>query len=148
MTQIKILYSCVVCGKGYDKRQSLAAHMKVHKDVEFFRTTVRVPKVLWKQFLGVCEKHKTTTCHVLYTLMKATVKGDETGLVDLAAKNPLIVQMQSFFGARPRGRGKYRLRFRGEPNFYNIKGGFWEFREGEPLNAAGHVMGCHCLWCH
>ena len=81
--------------------------MKVHRDVKFKDVHVRVPAEIAEGFKAVCKNHKTTTCHVLYTLMKATIKGDKSGMIDLAAKNPLIINMMSFFSAKPRGHGKY-----------------------------------------
>lgn len=99
----------MVCGAGFKSRQGLAGHMKAHKDVEFAQVHVRVPKKVAEAFLAVCKKHKTTSCHLLYTLMKATVKGDEIGVVELGAKNPFMVNVISFFGGRPRGAHKYDL---------------------------------------
>lgn len=108
--RIETLYSCLVCGDGFDTRQGLASHMRTHKDVEFTELHVRIPKDVADAFKKVYTKHKTTSCHLLYTLIKATVKGDETGMIDLSAKNPLIVNMVSFFGGRPRGRRKWDLK--------------------------------------
>jgi hypothetical protein len=81
--------------------------MRVHRDVEFVQLKVRVPRDVKDGFLAVCKKHHATACHVIYVLMKATVKGDEVGVLDLSMKNPFIVQMQHYFPARPRGHGKY-----------------------------------------
>lgn len=107
--RIETLFSCLVCGAGFKSRQGLAGHMNRHRDVEFVDVHVRVPKSVADGFKAVYTKHKTTSCHLLYTLMKATIKGDEVGMVDLGAKNPLVVNMMSFFGGRPRGRNKYVL---------------------------------------
>lgn len=107
MTVVETLYSCVLCHKSFVKRQSLAAHMRVHRDVEFAQFKIRVPKDVKDGFMAVCRKHHATACHVLYVLMKATVKGDELGILDLSMKNPFIVQMQHYFASRPRGHGKY-----------------------------------------
>ncbi|MBA7704493.1 hypothetical protein ES703_113305 [subsurface metagenome] len=107
--RIETLFSCIVCGDGFKSRQGLAGHMNSHRDVEFMDVHVRVPKDVGKKFMGVVRKHKTTSCHLIYTVMKAIIKGDETGMVDLAAKNPLIVHMTSIFGGAPRGSRKYDL---------------------------------------
>ena len=107
--RIETLYSCIVCGAGFKSRQGLAGHMNKHRDIEFSDVHVRVPKDVADKFMDVVKKHKTTSCHLVYTLMKATIKGDESGMVDLGAKNPLIVQMNSFFGGAPRGRNKYAV---------------------------------------
>ncbi len=109
MTRIKTLYTCIICGASFDKRQALRGHMNKHKDVKLVRISWLVPEETRDKFYAVCAKHKTTTCHVGYTLMKAAIKGDETGMIDLAAKNPLIVNMLSFFNGRPRGRRKWDL---------------------------------------
>ena len=83
--------------------------MRTHQDIEFSQVHVRIPKDVADKFMSICKKHKTTSCHVIYTLMKSMIKGDETGVIDLAAKNPLIVQMISHFGGAPRGAKKYDL---------------------------------------
>lgn len=107
--RIKTLYSCLVCGDGFKSRQGLAGHMKKHKDIEFSQVHVRIPKDVADKFMDVCKRHKTTSCHLIYTLMKMTVKGEKMGVVDLGAKNPVIVQLISNFGGAPRGKNKYLL---------------------------------------
>ena len=105
--QVTVLYTCVVCGNAFSAKQSLMAHLKIHNDIEWKDFHVRLPKESVDKFQAVCKKHKTTTCNVILHLMNATVKGDEMGVIDLASSNPLVIQMVSFFGARPRGHGKY-----------------------------------------
>ena len=83
--------------------------MNKHRDIKFVKMTFRVPKEFRDGFMGMVDDHKTTSCHVFVTTGRALIKGSELGVVDLAAKNPLIIQMQSFFGARPRGHGKYKF---------------------------------------
>lgn len=105
--QIKKLYSCVCCPKSFDSLQALRGHMNKHKDVEFKDFHVRLPKAEVESFEKVCERHKTTTCSLIFALMQAAVKGEETGIVDVSTANPLIVQVNHFFAALPRGHGKY-----------------------------------------
>jgi len=98
------LFQCVVCGAAYASKQSLRAHMKVHKG-EYVRTTIYAKRGLWKRFDEVCRKHKTTTCHVLQALIEAAIKGEELGAVDLsklAAPNPVIIQVNQTFLGKPR----------------------------------------------
>lgn len=104
---VEVVYSCLVCGRAFSKRASLAAHMRVHRDVRMAQLNVDLPKDLKDRFVEVCRKHHTTTCHVIYTLVKAFLEGEERGLVSLATHNPVVVQVVNLFGARPRGHGKY-----------------------------------------
>jgi hypothetical protein len=106
---VEVVYSCLICGKAFSKRASLAAHMKVHRDVKMAQLNVDLPKDLRDAFNEVCRKHHTTTCHVIYTLIKAFIEGEKRGLVDLGTHNPVTIQVVNLFGARPRGHGKYDL---------------------------------------
>jgi hypothetical protein len=108
---VEVVYSCLVCGKAFSKRASLAAHMKVHRDVKMAQLNVDLPKDLRDAFNEVCRKHHTTTCHVIYTLIKAFIEGEKRGLVDLGTHNPVTIQVVNLFGARPRGHGKYDTSF-------------------------------------
>jgi hypothetical protein len=104
---VEVVYSCLICGKAFSKRASLAAHMKVHRDVKMAQLNVDLPEDLRDAFNEVCHKHHTTTCHVIYTLIKAFIEGEKRGLVDLGTHNPVTIQVVNLFGARPRGHGKY-----------------------------------------
>jgi hypothetical protein len=106
-SEVKTLYTCIVCGKGFSSRKALFGHMRVHRDVKFKRVTVRLPAELVDRFYDVVRKHKTTSCSVLHGLITAVVQGEELGVVKLQGPNPFIVQLNSYFGARPRGHGKY-----------------------------------------
>jgi len=102
--EIERLFQCIICGKAYASKQSLRAHMKVHKG-EYVRTTIYTKRGLWKRFDEVCRKHKTTTCHVLQALIEAAIKGEELGAVDLskiAAPNPVIINVNQTFLGKPR----------------------------------------------
>ena len=85
----------------------MAGHMNKHPDVEFVRLSVRLPREKVEKFKEFCRRHKTTTCALVNALLTAVEKGDELGVVDLAASNPVIVQLQEFYASRPRGHGKY-----------------------------------------
>jgi len=106
--EIERLFQCVVCGAAFAGKQSLRAHMKVHKG-EYVRTTIYAKRGLWKKFNEVCRKHKTTTCRVLQALIEATIKGEELGAVDLskiAAPNPVIININQTFLGKPRSAWK------------------------------------------
>ena len=109
MVRIKRVYTCIVCGASWDNVQALRGHMNKHKDVKLVRVTFLTTEEVRDKVEAVCDRHKTTSCHVYYTFQKALIKGDETGMIDLAAKNPLIINMLSFFGGRPRGHRKWDL---------------------------------------
>jgi hypothetical protein len=81
--------------------------MRVHKDVEMVQLNVDLPKDVRAAFVEVCHRHHTTSCHVLYSLIKAFIEGEKRGLVDLSTKNPVTVQVVNLFAAHPRGHGKY-----------------------------------------
>jgi hypothetical protein len=102
-----VVYQCIVCGRSFTKKESLMAHMRVHKDADLVVFNVKLPRELVVAFKDLCERHHTTTCHLVATFMRAALAGDKTGLVNIGAANPLIVTVQSFFGAKPRGHGKY-----------------------------------------
>jgi len=85
----------------------LAGHMRVHRDVEFVRTSFRFPKELWDRFVEVCAKHKATQCSVIHGLIQAVVQGEKLGVVKLNSSNPMYVVMQNFYAARPKAPGKY-----------------------------------------
>jgi len=102
-----VVYSCLLCSKAFTTRQGLAAHMRVHKDVEMVQLNVDLPKDVRAVFVEVCHRHHTTSCHVLYSLIKAFIEGEKRGLVDLSTKNPVTVQVVNLFAAHPRGHGKY-----------------------------------------
>jgi len=75
--------------------------MSVHKEERAW-LTVKVPRKLRDDFTRVAHKHHTTTCALIAVFMRAAVKGDETGLVDFGARNPLVLQMNEYFLGRPR----------------------------------------------
>jgi len=102
-----VVYKCVVCGRGFDRLAALRGHLRVHGDVVWENFTVRLPKWLCDRFRRVCREHNTTTCQVVFTLLKAFVEGAERGLVSLAAPNPVVINVVSLFGGRPRGRRKW-----------------------------------------
>jgi hypothetical protein len=81
--------------------------MRVHKDVEMVQLNVDLPRDVRAAFVEVCHRHHTTSCHVLYSLIKAFIEGEKRGLVDLSTKNPVTVQVVNLFASRPRGHGKY-----------------------------------------
>lgn len=83
--------------------------MRKHRDVEFEDFHIRIPKEVKDAYMKLCKKHKTTSCHLTYTFMKMVIQGEKMGVVDLGAKNPLVIQMISNFRGAPRGRNKYRL---------------------------------------
>jgi hypothetical protein len=101
------VYKCVVCDASFDSKQSLAAHCKIHKDVEFAELHVRLPKEKVEAFKQFCESHNSTTCHMVLTMIDAYTEGVKKGLIVIGGANPAIVHLQQFFNARPRGRGKY-----------------------------------------
>jgi len=111
MSRVERLFQCVICGAAYVSKQSLRAHMKVHKG-EYLRTNIIVKRSLWNRFNEVCRKHKTTTCHVLQALIEAAIKGEELGAVDLskiAAPNPVIININQTFLGKPRSMYKTLL---------------------------------------
>lgn len=104
MSEVEQLHQCVICGRAWDNAQSLRAHMKAHKG-EYQRTSMHFKKDSWEAFNKLCKKHKTTTCHVLNTLMEGVVEGAKVKDIDLPkilSPNPVIINMTHVFTGRPR----------------------------------------------
>jgi len=96
-----ILYKCSICGSAYPKRAALAGHMNLHKG-ETAKITARIPRDLRDQFTALCHKHNATTCQVLTTLIKAALKGEELGVINLGSPNPLVINVNEYFLGKPR----------------------------------------------
>ena len=101
------LYKCVVCGKAFTKLQSLMAHMRVHRDIEWARLSVRLPKSLVEEFKELAKRHNTTTCQLIHSMLTALIEGEKRGVVQIGSSNPVIINLVNVFNARPRGHGKY-----------------------------------------
>ena len=111
MTEVERLYQCVICPKAYSSLQALRGHMKAHKG-EYQRTTIYVPRDLWKEFDEKCKDHKTTTCALLKVLIEATLAGVDSGVIDLhriGSPNPVFIQVNEVFLGKPRSAWKQRL---------------------------------------
>jgi hypothetical protein len=107
VSEVRVVYKCVLCPKAFDNVQSLRAHMKVHRDVEFEHFHVRLPRAKVEEFKEFCRRHNTTTCHMILAMIDAYIEGDKRGLIQIGSTNPAIVHLQQFFASRPRGHGKY-----------------------------------------
>lgn len=108
MSEVERLYQCVVCGKAWTSKQSLRAHLKVHKG-EYMRTSFQADREAWKRFEEICKDHKTTTCHVLNTLIKGINEGAKDGNISLPkilSPNPVVININDYFLAGPRSRYK------------------------------------------
>jgi len=105
--EVKVLYTCPVCGRGFRSRQALAGHMNAHPEFKWKRLSVRLPADLVDRFAEICRKHKTTQCAVIHSLVQAVIQGDELGVVKIPSGNPLYVVIQDFYAAKPKARGKY-----------------------------------------
>jgi len=104
MPEIERLFQCIICGAAFDTKQGLRSHMRVHKG-EYMRTSIHVKREAWKAFNELCKRHKTTTCHVLNTLIEGILEGAEKGNIDLPrilSPNPLIINLTHIFLGRPR----------------------------------------------
>lgn len=111
MAKVERLFQCVVCPAAFVKKQSLRAHMKVHKKA-YLRTSIFARRDLWERFNQVCESHKTTSCHVLNALIEAVVQGEKVGVVDLAkiaSPNPIVINLTHNFLGLPRGSRKVQV---------------------------------------
>jgi hypothetical protein len=107
VSEVGVVYKCVLCSKAFNNVQSLRAHMKVHRDVEFEHFHVRLPRAKVEEFKEFCRRHNTTTCHMILAMIDAYIEGDKRGLIQIGSPNPAIVHLHQFFAARPRGHGKY-----------------------------------------
>lgn len=102
-----IVYKCVVCGASFNKRESLMAHMKKHKDVEWGYLHVRVPKPLLDWFFKFCEDHNTTTCQMIVELFDMLKGKTDDTIIKILGHNPYPIIFQHVYLAKPRGHGKY-----------------------------------------
>lgn len=109
MSEVPILYKCVEpgCGKAYAKIQSLRAHMKKHRHKGYSKTSFVVVRADWEKFKEICRAHNTTTCQLLGALIRATIKGEEMGVIDVGSSNPAIVQVHQYFMGKPRSGLKF-----------------------------------------
>ena len=103
-SEVEKVFECVVCGRGWNNKQSLRAHMKVHKGEGYKRTTIIVVKDEWDRFDKICTDRKTTSCMALRDIIKAVLAGEKQGIVTIATRNPLIVQLNHIVLGAPRGR--------------------------------------------
>ncbi|MEM2174374.1 MAG: hypothetical protein ABIM21_00430 [candidate division WOR-3 bacterium] len=105
-----ILYKCIICNKAFVKKNSLRAHLRMHKkEEEYCDFHVKIPKSICVKFKELCKKHNTTTCHVIMTLMQACIKGEEIGVINLASPNPILINITHNFLGVPRSRYKICL---------------------------------------
>ena len=103
-SEVEKVWQCIVCGKAWNKKPSLQAHMKVHKHQGYMRTSIIVMKDEWKEFNKFCDDRKTSSCMVLRDVIKAMLAGEKQGIVTIATRNPLIVQLNHVVMGAPRGR--------------------------------------------
>jgi len=97
-----IVYKCVVCERAFSSKAALRGHLRVHRDVDWMNFTVRVPRSVVEDFKDLCRRHNTTTCQLIYAAMKAYLRGDKLGVVDLVSPNPLVIHINEYFLGRPR----------------------------------------------
>jgi len=100
--RVEVLFSCVVCGQGFSSKQALRGHMNAHRGENYRTTHIVVDGEVWDRFVELCRRHKTTTCQLLRVLMKAALKGDETGMIDVGAPNPAVINVHEYFLGKPR----------------------------------------------
>lgn len=105
-----VVYKCVVCGKAFTKLQSLMAHMRVHRDVEWARLSVRLPKKMVDEFKALAKRHNTTTCQLIHSLLTSLIEGEKRGIVTIGSQNPIVINLVNVFGGAPRGHKKWSLR--------------------------------------
>jgi len=113
------VYKCIICGREFEKGQSLRAHLKVHK-AQMAEFSVKIPKGLRDDFRELCRAHGVTTCHVVVGLMAAAVEGFRRGVVFewdprtetarlKSGSNPLVVNFHQNFLGKPRSAWKTPL---------------------------------------
>jgi len=100
--EVERLWKCLVCGRAWASKQSLRAHMRVHKGEGYRHTSILVRSEEYARFEAMCTRHNTTTCHLLGVLIRAALKGDETGMIDIGAPNPAVINVHEYFLGKPR----------------------------------------------
>jgi hypothetical protein len=104
-TEVDTLFICIICGKAFKSKGGLGGHMKVHRNIEFSRTTIAIPSEKLGAFKDLCRKHHTTTCAVINAVVDSMLTWKT---VSLTSPNPITIQLIQEFGGKPRSRNKYR----------------------------------------
>ena len=97
-----IIHKCIVCGKAWTKIQSLRAHMRVHHRQGYVRSSIFIQKQDWDDFKDVCQKHNTTTCHLMGARISAALAGEKQGVITVGSPNPTIINVNHYFSGTPR----------------------------------------------
>jgi len=100
--EVERLFKCVVCPKAFGSKQSLRAHMKVHKGEGYRTTHVVVVDEEWDWFCGYAGRHNTTTCQLIRAFIKMAREGEKQGVITVGGPNPVIFQLQEVFLGKPR----------------------------------------------
>ena len=108
MTEVDVLYKCLVCGKAYGSKQALRGHMNAHRG-KLKRTTIFVDECKWDEFKDFCKAHNTTTCHMLDSLLNLALRGKAEGIIEIAGPNPVIFNYTQVFAGKPRSPWKVDL---------------------------------------
>jgi hypothetical protein len=118
-------YQCFICGRTFATKQGLMGHLKAHKG-SYKRYSFALPSDLYYSFKAVCKAHGLTTCHMLSTFMAMCVEAFRRGAVltvdarthEMRAEkggNPVVFNVNQYFGSRPRGHNKYAFASALEP---------------------------------
>jgi len=110
---------CFVCGRVFEKKQSLRAHLKVHKG-EYKEVSFLAVKSTYEEFKKLCGLHGLTTCHMLNSIMWAlaeALRGNKTVEFDARTEemrmkggsNPLTIVLNQTFLGKPRSAWKTPL---------------------------------------
>jgi hypothetical protein len=118
-------YQCFMCGRTFATRQGLLGHLKAHKG-SYREVTFLAPLDLYDRFKSICKAHGLTTCHMLNTFMAMCVEAFRRGAVLTVdarthemrmegGSNPMVFNINQYFGSRPRGHNKYAFASALEP---------------------------------
>lgn len=102
-----VIYKCIICDKSWTKKQSLMGHMNAHKDIDWARLSVRLPKEKIDAFKDFCKRHNGTTCKMVAAFVDLALEADKRGIAIWPNGNPVNLCLQQFFNAAPRGKGSY-----------------------------------------
>ena len=101
MNKLGLRYICDVCDKAFDSKHALLGDCKVHK-IPHIKTSFRFVKDTYVKFKAICHSNGVTTCHVIWTCIRAIVAADDLITNNLFTSNSIIINITQSFMGKPK----------------------------------------------